>query len=95
MSANGLDGDAAGKRLADLFQKEMEENINRQVVLMGKLHYGECYGDPCPGCEAAKPPPPSRRERSWRWVRRWFWYRPWAFVHRALPGECECGHDEW
>jgi len=77
-----------GQALANLFREEMFEGLHRQSLLLAKLHYGPCEGDPCAACEAAKPKPPSRWTRARRWTLRTFWWRPWAFVHRVLPGEC-------
>lgn len=47
-------------------------------------------------CDGDHPVPvlPWRRRAS-LWLRSWLWWRPWAFVHRILPGECECEGCDW
>jgi hypothetical protein len=89
---------AVGDALAQLFQAEFEKTMDRQMVLLNRIHYGECYtvdgGDTCPACEAMKPKPLKRRVKVWRWMKTRLWYRPWGVVHRLIPGECRCEYCE-
>lgn len=79
------DGEASAK-LAELFEEKFTEAMIEQAVALSKCCFGEvCV---CPPIE-----PPSRRLRARRWLKATLWHRPWAFIHRILPGECDCDCD--
>lgn len=65
-----------------------EEYINRLVVMSELLKPVPNPGSPTPG--VYKQP---LRKRIKLWMKCWLWWRPWSFIHRIIPGGCECDEE--